>query len=203
MILDNGSEALRTWLDPKRHEWSRELQSLLKPFDGELEVYPVSKDVGKVGNNSPTFIVPLDSKENKSNIANFFAKGAAAAAKKKQPEVEVKMETGFIEEGSRESDVSREQIEKDVHESLSKLGGGGVKREADAIKKEEGEGDDELPKKMVKLSPSSSAGPVKPSSPPKKGVRSKVSATSNGTKSPQKSKSAGTQKITKFFGNSA
>lgn len=36
-------------------------------------MYPVSKDVGKVGNNSPTFIIPLDSKENKSNIKNFFA----------------------------------------------------------------------------------------------------------------------------------
>lgn len=73
VILHPGSDELRTWLDPGRYEWSRELQSLLRPFDGHLDVYPVTKDVGKVGNNSPSFIIPLDSKENKSNIANFFA----------------------------------------------------------------------------------------------------------------------------------
>ena len=72
VILENGSEALRTWLDPKRTQWNKELQSLLKPFSGELELYPVSKDVGKVGNNSPDFIVPVASSQNKNNIANFF-----------------------------------------------------------------------------------------------------------------------------------
>lgn len=73
VIFNPGSEKIKQWVDPGRHEWSRELQSLLKPFDGELEVYPVTKDVGKVGNNSPSFIIPLNSKENKSNIANFFS----------------------------------------------------------------------------------------------------------------------------------
>ncbi|KPM44650.1 hypothetical protein AK830_g1933 [Neonectria ditissima] len=73
VVLDPGSDDLRTWLDPCRREWSDELQALLKPFDGKLSVYPVTKDVGKVGNNSPSFIIPLDSKENKSNIANLFA----------------------------------------------------------------------------------------------------------------------------------
>lgn len=75
VILENGSEDIRTWLDPNRYTWSKELQSLLVPFQGELEVYPVSKEVGKVGNNSPNFIIPVASSENKSNIANFFAKG--------------------------------------------------------------------------------------------------------------------------------
>lgn len=73
MILDAGSAEMKTWLDPHRTTWSKELQSLLKPYEGELECYPVSKDVGKVGNNSPDFIVPLNSKDNKKNIANFFA----------------------------------------------------------------------------------------------------------------------------------
>ncbi|KAI5247333.1 DUF159 domain protein [Aureobasidium subglaciale] len=72
VILNNGSDHLKTWLDPARSEWSKELQSLLKPFDGELECYQVDKAVGKVGNNSPSFIIPIDSKENKNNIANFF-----------------------------------------------------------------------------------------------------------------------------------
>ncbi len=73
VILENGSDQIRTWLDPGRSEWSKDLQSLLKPFEGELDCYAVSKDVGKVGNNSPTFIVPVASTENKNNIANFFS----------------------------------------------------------------------------------------------------------------------------------
>lgn len=73
VILENGSVQIRNWLDPSQSQWSNELQSLLKPYCGELECYPVSKDVGKVGNNSPTFIVPVASTENKNNIANFFS----------------------------------------------------------------------------------------------------------------------------------
>ncbi|KAI9887557.1 MAG: hypothetical protein M1823_000648 [Watsoniomyces obsoletus] len=90
VILENGSEQIRTWLDPNRSTWSAELQSLLKPYKGELEIYPVSKEVGKVGNNSPAFIVPVASSENKQNIANFFAnaKGADQKTKAKAPKPE-------------------------------------------------------------------------------------------------------------------
>lgn len=86
VILENGSEQIRTWLDPSRSKWSGELQSLLRPYKGELEVYPVSKDVGKVGNNSPAFIVPLSSSDNKQNIANFFghAKGGGSQGNTKK-----------------------------------------------------------------------------------------------------------------------
>ncbi len=66
------TDEIKMWLDPKRNKWSKELQALLKPFQGELECYPVDTAVGKVGNDSPSFIVPVDSKENKKNIANFF-----------------------------------------------------------------------------------------------------------------------------------
>lgn len=52
VILDNGCDDMFTWLDSNRSVWSKELQSLLHPFKGELECYPVSKDVGKVGNDS-------------------------------------------------------------------------------------------------------------------------------------------------------
>lgn len=72
VILNNGSDDIFKWLDSNRSEWTKELQSLLKPYQGELECYPVSKDVGKVGNNSPNFVIPIDSGANKQNIANFF-----------------------------------------------------------------------------------------------------------------------------------
>ncbi|KAK2747339.1 hypothetical protein FQN57_002237 [Myotisia sp. PD_48] len=73
VILEPGSEAMTKWLDPRQTTWTKDLQSLLKPYEGELETYPVCKGVGKVGNNSPDFIVPINSKENKKNIANFFS----------------------------------------------------------------------------------------------------------------------------------
>ncbi|RMZ86470.1 hypothetical protein DV736_g6304, partial [Chaetothyriales sp. CBS 134916] len=63
VILDPGTDAIKIWLDPTRNKWSKELQSLLKPFKGELECYRVSKDVGKVGNNSPDFIVPINTSD--------------------------------------------------------------------------------------------------------------------------------------------
>ncbi|KAL5377359.1 hypothetical protein DPSP01_009856 [Paraphaeosphaeria sporulosa] len=83
VILDNGSKAVKTWLDPERKEWSTDLQSLLQPYDGELECFPVSGEVGKVGNNSPQFVVPVNSAANKSNIANFFGNQQKMAKAKK------------------------------------------------------------------------------------------------------------------------
>lgn len=96
VILENGSEQIRTWLDPKRSAWSAELQSLLKPYKGDLDVYAVRKDVGKVGNSSPAFIVPVSSSDNKQNIVNFFgnAKGRPRTGDKKQAVIEKAAEPG-------------------------------------------------------------------------------------------------------------
>lgn len=79
VILEPGSDRMKAWLDPNRIGWDKELQSMLKPFEGELECYAVDKAVGKVGNNSPNFLVPIASKENKQNIANFFGTQRATA----------------------------------------------------------------------------------------------------------------------------
>ncbi|KAL1902086.1 hypothetical protein Cpir12675_000193 [Ceratocystis pirilliformis] len=72
VILDPGSDALRMWLDLSKTVWEDDLQNILCPFNGKLEVYPVTREVGKVGKDSPTFVVPVNSWENKINIANFF-----------------------------------------------------------------------------------------------------------------------------------
>jgi hypothetical protein len=112
VILENGSEALRTWLDPTRTEWSKELQSLLKPFGGELECYPVSKDVGKVGNNSPSFLIPINSAENKNNIANFFGNQRKAAKSKTETESIEK-----TERDEKDSTAKGIKIEHDVNET--------------------------------------------------------------------------------------
>ena len=203
VILENGSDELRTWLDPRRATWSKDLQSLLKPFRGDLEVYPVSKDVGKVGNNSPTFMIPVASAENKSNIANYFAKGAAKKASddptatsnstSEKPEV--------IEEQSipvkHESPENRETVECEGTEDNAPLPvpksetKSGIKRELDSVP------DEEPPRKISRTS----ASPSKQKSTSKPTGRSK-SATSNNTASPIKStnKEKGSQKITNFFG---
>ncbi|GAE00028.1 DUF159 domain protein, partial [Paecilomyces variotii No. 5] len=83
VILDPNSPEMKTWLDPTRTTWSKELQSILKPYQGELECYPVAKEVGKVGNNSPDFLIPVNSKDNKKNIANFFANAEKGRLKDK------------------------------------------------------------------------------------------------------------------------
>ncbi|KAI1171401.1 hypothetical protein F4777DRAFT_55788 [Nemania sp. FL0916] len=217
VILENGSEKMRRWLDPKRYEWSKELQELLTPYDGELEVYPVSKDVGKVGNNSPTFIIPIDSKENKSNIANFFAKGAVKKDAGKEEEKTKKdendgtddkikaepAETSITEvEEFRDDDVKEEkdpeikleEVEDEDREAVP----AGVKRKA------EGElVNQESPKKaQTKTQVNHQDKKPRTEITPRKtgGGAQKISATKNNSKSPAKpSKSAGSQKITKFF----
>lgn len=200
VILDPASDNMKTWLDPQRYEWSKGLQDCLKPFDGELECYPVSKDVGKVGNNSPTFIIPIASKENKNNIANFFAN---AKAKKEAPKAEVE-----IKKEEQGEEKTREEKMVDDVAGTADDGGMGIAPASATKRKADSElEDDEAPptkKAAVPVSPkkvkmSSSPSPSKAAP---KSARA-ISATSNGTKSPAKVKSSGTQKITKFFGNSA
>lgn len=83
VILEPATEAMWNWLDPERNSWSKELQAILRPYTGELEVYPVHQDVGKVGNSSPVFIRPLDDHRNRSNIANFFNKAKDHSLKRR------------------------------------------------------------------------------------------------------------------------
>jgi hypothetical protein len=199
VILDNGSEAIRTWLDPNRYEWNDELQSLLNPFEGELEIYPVNKDVGKVGNNSPSFIIPLDSAENKSNIANFFgnqrkmAKAAEAKRNVSKMEGDVKSDGLTTEVEPEESRKTTQQENTESNAPLPASPPRGVKREHSNDPDRESASPPE--KKMLKSMP------IKQS--PAKPTKKMKSATSNGSagKMASPSKAAqGTQKITKFFG---
>jgi putative SOS response-associated peptidase YedK len=197
VIFNPGDEAIRTWLDPNRHEWTRELQSLLKPFSGELEIYPVIKDVGKVGNDSPSFIIPIDSEENKNNIANFFNKKASAKPVKEPPK-----DTEADSDKALHSTVKSEQVEitsKAEEGPDSSPTKSAVKRSRDEFETG-GVGTDDSPiKKAPKPSQTVSEKPTSPAKP----TRKTRSATSNGTlpktNSPAK-KGGGSQKITSFFG---
>jgi hypothetical protein len=195
VIFDNGSEKIRTWLDPNRYEWNKELQSLLQPYDGELECYPVNREVGKVGNSSPSFIIPIDSKENKSNIANFFAnqkkstKGAEATSVVKKTEDDALSQSATIK---HEKDELRNTT--DSHESEHNAP---LPSPLQGIKREHSPDDEKSDRKAPKLSQD----PLKLGLSPSKPASKLKSATSNGTKSsPKKQPPPGSQKITKFFG---
>lgn len=185
VILEPGSEQMKAWLDPHQTTWTPELQSILKPYDGELDCYPVSKEVGKVGNNSPDFIVPVNSKENKNNIANFFAN-----AKKKADTVKSQMEDTKHGHQHDQDNASNLVSPEEVGEPPR-----GIKRE---LPSEDGE---ILSAKAVKTEQPS---PIK--NPSKVTGRPMRSATSNKS-SPRKGKSYGTskqtsdgsQRITNFF----
>jgi putative SOS response-associated peptidase YedK len=223
VILDNGSDAIRTWLDPARTEWSKDLQSLLQPYHGALECYPVSKDVGKVGNNSPSFLVPIDSAENKNNIANFFGNQRQAAKSKTEEQAVEKAEHDLDDSTKQDGSV---KIQHDVNETRattnrvegtednaplpvpanpkSQTAGAliGIKRERNEAEDDSNTAALEPPEKMRKSAPSASpkkkvnASPTK--TPAKKqGTRS---ATSNGSAA-KASKGDGSQKITSFFSN--
>jgi hypothetical protein len=223
VILDNGSDAVRTWLDPNRTEWSKELQSLLKPYDGELECYPVSKDVGKVGNNSPSFLVPIDSAENKSNIANFFGNQRKAAKSKNEEQTAEKAERDLDDSKTKDGNVKVEHDVNETRATTDRVEGTednaplplpatsepltneiqkGIKRERNEAEDDSDTAATRPPEKMRK--PAASASPTKkttasPTKTPakKQGTRS---ATSNGSAA-KFSKGDGSQKITSFFSN--
>jgi hypothetical protein len=212
VILDNGSEAIRTWLDPTRTEWSQNLQSLLKPYEGELECYPVSKDVGKVGNNSPSFLIPIDSAENKNNIANFFGNQRKLAKKAGTQDID-KTERDVEKSTSDNEHVKVEHDANETRNTTDSVEGTednaplpvldksptmvekvqqGVKREADDSPSPE---DEPQAKRNRTASPQKHLSPVKMPS-RKQGTRS---ATSNGSAAKTPVKSDGNARITSFF----
>ena len=208
VILENGSDQIRTWLDPGRVEWSKELQSLLRPFTGELECYPVDQAVGKVGNNSPTYIVPVASPQNKNNIANFFG-NAKKATKGREEKNEIqgrKLETKEKDvKVDDESDDKRATVDQSGTEDnaplplpLSTTPKSGSKRGHEYVSTQ----GDESPKHKSSKNEDvkdPSIGHIPTGIPDMASTGKLRSATSNGTKgSPVKARD-GSHRITNFF----
>ena len=229
VILDPGSKEMEMWLDPNRYEWSKELQSCLKPYQGELECYPVDQAVGKVGNNDPSFIVPVNSTANKNNIANFFGGGGGkkavkGEAKKKElnEEADVKSETNQDNdladakpEIKPEEEVQDEEEQKDVKTeniphtednaplpvaASSSPGKRGVKRERSD---DDDEQDTQEPRQMsIEESMDSMEPPTKSAKTDAAGGRKTRSATHNDRgviRDKKKTAADGSKKITGFF----
>ncbi|KAG9184971.1 hypothetical protein G6011_11801 [Alternaria panax] len=203
VILENGSDAVRTWLDPSRTDWSTELQELLKPYEGALECYPVSKDVGKVGNNSPSFLVPINSAANRDNIANFFGSQQKVA---KSTADEEEKSTVKVEHHDKETRATTDRVESTEDNAPLPVPASsgpevsrqkGIKREHEDedIIASSAEGESQT-KRIATASPMKSPAKKTPTSAKKQGTRS---ATTNGSAA-KTSKDDGSRKITAFFG---
>lgn len=183
VILHPESEAVKVWLDPKRNTWSKELQVLLRPFEGELECYPVSKEVGKVGNNDPNFIVPVDSKENKNNIANFFGNAQAKIKASKEPE---------------ETRITKDHESTEDNAPLPVPADGKVMGEKRAYDDDDADGASKAKQQKLNLRPAKITSPMKAAS-----AKKARSATNNDAAilktGPGKQSGKGNQRITNFF----
>ncbi|KAL9064597.1 MAG: hypothetical protein Q9161_008774 [Pseudevernia consocians] len=217
VILENGSDQIRTWLDPSRSEWSKDLQSLLRPFEGELDCYSVSKDVGKVGNNSPTFIVPVASAENKNNIANFFSnarkstKGEEEKKQVKTAEEDVKEKGSVLEHEKGEARTTVDHTSSEDNAPLpvpvtgpSKLSlkrehepdneGGSQAESLERVGLEREHKSDDHGERAVKSLKTEST-----KSPEKTAKKNRRSASTNVTVKGSPAKPNGSQKITNFY----
>ena len=70
VILDWKEASI--WLDSSKTQWDKELSSLLKPFDKDLEIYAVTKEMSKPGSSKRSYIEPIA--DRKDGIKSFFNK---------------------------------------------------------------------------------------------------------------------------------
>lgn len=94
---------------------SRQVCSLLKPYDkGNLDLYPVPREVGKVGNDDKSFILPVSAR--KDGIAAAFGRSHKVDTKKEQKDVNTETHAPMGEEMKAvngDGKRKREQMEKD------------------------------------------------------------------------------------------
>ncbi|KAH0491503.1 hypothetical protein TgHK011_002931 [Trichoderma gracile] len=116
VILDADSKDFQEWLHPRQRRWTNDLQSLLKPYQGDLDIYPVIKDVGKVGRSSPSFIKPLNAQGKEHDIARFFKNDGQPPDTEKKPETSVK---GEKDESRDNKPTSQSDARPDLADSWS------------------------------------------------------------------------------------
>lgn len=181
VILDPDTPEFRKWLDPNE-PWSPEIAKILKPYEGDLLCYPVKKEVGKVGEDSPSFIVPINSAENKSNIANFFSKSPS----KPRPKVrELKEE--IIKEQALDTHAG-EDLNSETHAPLKR------EREHEEVNLKE-----EPPATKLKIEEPAKDDDIKGQTPVKTARRKPTKRAPPPVKKSPTKKESGAGKITNFF----
>ncbi|GAA5983529.1 hypothetical protein JCM11641_005839 [Rhodosporidiobolus odoratus] len=72
-------EEIQLWLSDS--PWNDGVKALIRPYESQVECYPVDQGVGKVGNESPDFIKPVAAK--KGSLDALFAKQKSASSPSK------------------------------------------------------------------------------------------------------------------------
>ena len=85
-----------TWLDTSEQKWTPKAAQVIRPYlspskEHDLECYPVPKEVGKVGTESPTFIESISKR--KDGIEAMFAKQGSKSEKGKETKEEARTPT--------------------------------------------------------------------------------------------------------------
>ncbi|KAL5498205.1 hypothetical protein ACEPAH_2335 [Sanghuangporus vaninii] len=88
VVLSTSSQ-VSTWLDTSEQKWTPKAAQVIRPYvspskEHDLECFPVPKEVGKVGTESPTFIEPINKR--RDGIEAMFAKQSTKSEKDKDKE---------------------------------------------------------------------------------------------------------------------
>lgn len=151
------SKAIMTWLGSTVAS-AKQVCSLLKPYDaGKLDVYPVPREVGKVGNDNGSFILPVSAR--KDGIAAAFGRASstttATTTTTKHTEADANTETHApldeelraVEGGSSSPDKKRKApsiTDEEMAQALQQEEDGKAKK----VKLEKTESDAEMAKRL-------------------------------------------------------
>ncbi|CAG8647944.1 3359_t:CDS:2 [Acaulospora colombiana] len=173
-------DGIAKWLDPDVR-WNSELAALLKPYEKE-----VPQEVGKVGNDSPSFIVPIDSSNSIFKLDGLKKedKGSTSTILKFSPENIKKEEDKNVLFESSGFHVKEEQDDKKLiklesdstiprkrsrydSDDEDKVEESSSCKLEDGVKKEESSSDEigPGPRKMLRKEKGSSSPPKKSSKP--------------------------------------
>lgn len=111
VILDDQAECL-AWLD-NESGWTEKLAKLCRPYEGEVKCYTVQPEVGKIGNNSSSFVLPVA--ERKDGLASFFQKQVDGVKAESQSTKDRR--TGVVknENNEKESSATKATNKRRVH----------------------------------------------------------------------------------------
>ncbi|KAN0060567.1 hypothetical protein ACQY0O_007217 [Thecaphora frezii] len=146
ILADAGS--IEQWIGMAGEPW-KQVRHLVHPYRGELECYKVPKEVGKVGNDDPKFLHPIETR--KDGVAAFFQRQKHATRNdEKRFDDETLKVTREVEEDVTDAHVAAELERKQLRELSDRRLAQQLQRQWDheqasplpppPVKKEPGEG---------------------------------------------------------------
>ncbi|KAI0727743.1 hypothetical protein C8Q72DRAFT_781057 [Fomitopsis betulina] len=124
-VILSSIDALNDWLDTAPQKWTPQLTKLVEPYrdpNVPLTCYQVPKEVGKVGTESPTFILPIAGR--KDGIQAMFAKQVASTPSQQSQGVKRKRSASPKPSGSTmqaQKTSSQEKINPSIWEDDSEI----------------------------------------------------------------------------------